>query len=84
MSPTRPEATIIPMRLTVQFDRETDGRWIASVPELSGVHVYGATRDEALSKAVALSYSVLADEVEHGERDARTVLTLTFETSEAA
>jgi hypothetical protein len=48
------------------------------------VHVYGATREEALSKAVALSYSVLADEVENGERDARTVLTLTFETSEAA
>jgi predicted RNase H-like HicB family nuclease len=72
------------MRLSVHFDREADGRWIATVPELPGVHVYGPTRDAALSKAVALSYSVLADEVEHGERDARTLLTLTFETPEAA
>jgi len=72
------------MRLTVHFDRETDDRWIATVPELPGVHVYGATRDAALSSAVALSYAVLADEVEHGERDARTLLTLTFETPAAA
>ena len=72
------------MQLTVQFDREVDGRWIASVPELPGVHVYGDTRDAALSKAVALSYSVLADEIEHGERDARTLLQVTFDTPAAA
>ncbi len=84
MSPAPAEATILPMRLTVQFDQETDGRWIATVLELPGVHVYAASRDAALSKAVALAYSVLADEVEHGERDARSVLTLTFETPEAA
>jgi predicted RNase H-like HicB family nuclease len=84
MSFNQPEVTIHSMRLTVHFDREADGRWIASVPELPGVHVYGATREAALSKAVALSYSVLADEVEHGERDARSVLNITFETPEAA
>jgi predicted RNase H-like HicB family nuclease len=72
------------MRLTARFDQESDGRCIATVPELPGVHVYGATREAVLSKAVALAYSVLADEVEHGERDARTLLTLTFETPEAA
>ncbi len=72
------------VRLTVEFDREADGRWIASVPELPGVHVYGDSRDKALAKALALSYSVLADEVEHGERDAQTLLTVTFDMREAA
>jgi predicted RNase H-like HicB family nuclease len=72
------------MRLTVEFDREADGRWIASVPELAGVHVYGDTREQALAKALALSYTVLADEVTHGERDARTLLSVTFDTREAA
>ena len=72
------------MRLTVEFDREADGRWIASVPELVGVHVYGDTRQQALAKAPSLSYTVLADEVEDGERDAQTLLSVTVDTREAA
>ncbi len=72
------------MKLTVEFDRETDGRWIASVPELAGVHVYGESRDQALAKALSLAYNVLADEVEHGERDAKTLLSMTVDTREAA
>jgi predicted RNase H-like HicB family nuclease len=72
------------VRLTVQFDREVDGRWIASVPELPGVHVYGENREQALAKALSLSYTVLADEVEHGERDVQTLLSVTFDTREAA
>ena len=66
------------MRLTVTFDVETDGRWIASVPELSGVHAYGATRDHAARAALVLALRVLADEVEHGERDAEDLAPLTF------
>jgi predicted RNase H-like HicB family nuclease len=58
-------------KLTVEFDRETDGRWIAKVPELSGVMVYGGSQDEALAKVVALARSVLADQVEHGELGAK-------------
>jgi predicted RNase H-like HicB family nuclease len=27
------------VKFTMEFDREIDGRWIASVPELAGVHV---------------------------------------------
>jgi predicted RNase H-like HicB family nuclease len=72
------------VKLTVEFDRETDGRWIASVPELAGVHVYGESRDRALAKVLSLAYSVLADEVEHGERDASTLLSVTFDMGEAA
>jgi predicted RNase H-like HicB family nuclease len=31
-------------KLRVEFDRETDGRWIAEVIDLPGVIAYGATQ----------------------------------------
>lgn len=52
---------------TVDIERETDGRWIGEVPELPGVMVYGGSRDEAVAKAKALAFRVLADRLEHGE-----------------
>lgn len=72
------------MTLTVTFDREVDGRWIASVRELPGVHVYGASREAALKKAQATAFEVLADEIEHGERDANALMSVTFVVAEAA
>jgi len=53
--------------LAVEFHRETDGRWIADIPALSGVTVYGATRKEALTAVEALALRVIADRLEHGE-----------------
>jgi len=55
------------MKLTIRFLRETDGRWIADVPELPGVTGYGATKEEAAIKAEALALRVIAEEIEHGE-----------------
>lgn len=55
------------MDFTVESERETDGRWIAEVPELPGVLAYGASQEEALAKAQALALRVLADRLEHGE-----------------
>jgi predicted RNase H-like HicB family nuclease len=49
---------------TVEFDREEDGRWIAEVPELAGVMVYGQSKKDALIKVQALAYRVLADRIE--------------------
>lgn len=72
------------MQLTAEFDRESDGRWMVSVLELPGVHAYGASREEAFRSAMALSYSVLADEIEHGERDPRSLVSLAFVEREAA
>ena len=46
---------------TVDLERESDGRWIGEVPELSGVLVYGDTREEAVAKAKALAFRVLAE-----------------------
>lgn len=55
------------MIFTVEYEQETDGRWIAEVKELPGVLVYGQTLDEAKSKVKALALRVLADRLEHGE-----------------
>ena len=53
--------------MKIEIEREDDGRWIAEIPELPGVMVYGASRNEAISKAEALALRVLADRLEHGE-----------------
>jgi predicted RNase H-like HicB family nuclease len=55
------------MHLTVETDREQDGRWIAEVPDLAGVLAYGETRDQAIARAEALALRVLADRLEHAE-----------------
>ena len=56
-----------PMHLTLEVDREEDGRWLAEVPDLAGVLAYGETRDEAIARAEALALRVLADRLDHGE-----------------
>lgn len=55
------------MHLTVETEREQDGRWIAEVPDLAGVMAYGDTRDQAIARAEALALRVLADRLEHAE-----------------
>ena len=52
------------MGLTIETEREEDGRWIADVPELPGVMVYGTTREEAVVHAEALARRVLAENIE--------------------
>lgn len=51
----------------VEIEREEDGRWIGEVTDLPGVLAYGSTRDEAVAKAKALAFRVLADRLDHGE-----------------
>ncbi|HEX7151609.1 MAG TPA: type II toxin-antitoxin system HicB family antitoxin [Thermoanaerobaculia bacterium] len=53
---------------TVEVEREEDGRWIGEVVDLPGVLTYGASREEAVAKAKALAFRVLADRLEHGEQ----------------
>ena len=55
------------MILSIETEREVDGRWLAEIPELPGVLVYGQTEDEAMARAKALALRVLADRLEHGE-----------------
>ena len=55
------------MNLVIEVEREEDGRWIAEVPDLEGVLVYGATAQEVSVKVQALALRVIADRLEHGE-----------------
>ena len=51
----------------VEVEREDDGRWIGEVLDLPGVLSYGDTREQAVARAKALAFRVLADRLEHGE-----------------
>lgn len=55
------------MNVTIECEREDDGRWLAEVPELPGVLAYGASADEAMAKVEALALRVLAERLEHDE-----------------
>ena len=52
------------MDYEIEFEREDDGRWIAEIPSLPGVMVYGGTKLEAESKVQALALRVTADQLE--------------------
>ena len=52
------------MNFSIEFEIEDDGRWIAEIPQLPGVMVYGATREEARARVEALALRVLADQIE--------------------
>ncbi|MFN6104124.1 MAG: type II toxin-antitoxin system HicB family antitoxin [Planctomycetaceae bacterium] len=53
--------------MTIEVERETDGRWLAEVLELPTVMLYAPTRDEAIARVKILALRVLADRLEHGE-----------------
>lgn len=55
------------MSLRVESEREEDGRWLAEIPQLSGVLAYGASREEAISRAEALAIQVVADRLRYDE-----------------
>jgi predicted RNase H-like HicB family nuclease len=55
------------MNLTIEIEREEDGRWIAEVIEIPGVLAYGHSREEAITQVESLALRVLADRLEHGE-----------------
>jgi predicted RNase H-like HicB family nuclease len=56
-----------PVNLSIELDREDDGRWIAEALELPGVMAYGETREEAISSTERLAIEVIADRIQHGE-----------------
>jgi len=53
--------------LKIEVEQESDGRFIAEVPQLPGVTAYGQTRKQAIEKVEALALRTLADRVEQGE-----------------
>ena len=61
------------INITIETEREDDGRWIAEAPELPGVLAYGATEDEAKRDAEILALRVRAEQLEAGETRARPI-----------
>ncbi len=55
------------MSYNIEFEQETDGRWIAEIPSLPGVMAYGETKAEAKSKVEALALRVIADRLERDQ-----------------
>ena len=53
--------------MQIEVEREDDGRWLAEIPDLSGVMAYGKTQPEAVAKVKALALRVMADRLDHGE-----------------
>jgi predicted RNase H-like HicB family nuclease len=56
--------------LSIELEREDDGRWIAEALEISGVMCYGTTREEAIGNTERLAIEVIADRIAHGETPA--------------
>jgi predicted RNase H-like HicB family nuclease len=54
------------MKLTIELDRELDGRWIAEVPELN-VLLYGDSRQDAIHRAQSAAREIVLDRIAHGE-----------------
>jgi len=53
-------------QFTIEFDRETDGRWIAEISALPGALSYGSSKEEASRKVEAIALRILADRIENG------------------
>ena len=53
--------------LTVEFDREVDGRWIAEFPRIPGAMAYGSTKREASQRVLAVALRTLADNIDEGK-----------------
>jgi predicted RNase H-like HicB family nuclease len=54
------------MKLTIELDREADGRWIAEVPELN-ILLYGASKQDAIERAQSAAREIVLDRIAHGE-----------------
>jgi predicted RNase H-like HicB family nuclease len=52
---------------TVESEQESDGRWIAEIPQIPGAMSYGSTRDEPIKRVEALGLRVRAERIEQGE-----------------
>jgi predicted RNase H-like HicB family nuclease len=65
------------VRVSIELDKEDDGRWIAEALELPGVMAYGETREEAISNTERLAIEVIADRIKHDELPA-SALSVSF------
>jgi len=57
------------LQFTVETELESDGRWIAEIPQVPGALAYGKTKEEATNKAYAIALRSIADDVEHSQEE---------------
>ena len=50
------------LRFVVETELETDGRWIAEIPQVPGALAYGKTKEEAINRAYAIALRSVATE----------------------
>jgi predicted RNase H-like HicB family nuclease len=60
------------MKLTIELDREADGRWIAEVPELN-VLLYGDSKQDAIQRAQSAAREIVLGRIAHGGMPPRSV-----------
>jgi len=58
---------------SIIFERETDSRWLAEVPELPGVMSYGASKQDAEGNVTALALRVIADRTEQVRKSPKSI-----------
>lgn len=61
------------MDFTIEYEQESDGRWLAEVSQLPGVMAYGTSSEDAMRKAEALALRVLAERLDHYESRPLTI-----------
>ena len=54
------------VKLTIELDREVDGRWIADLPELN-VLLYGNSKQDAIQRVQSAAREIVLDRIAHGE-----------------
>ncbi len=52
------------MKFNIEYEIETDGRWIAEIPSIPGAMVYGNTQKEAAAKVLELAIKAIADDID--------------------
>jgi hypothetical protein len=60
-------ANAVAMKLTLGLGRETDGRWIAEVPEWN-VLLYGDSGQEAVRRVLSGGREIVRDRIARGEQ----------------
>jgi hypothetical protein len=54
------------MKLTIELDREVDGRWIAEVPELN-ILLYSDSKSDAIDRAQSAAHEIVLDRIARSE-----------------
>lgn len=65
------------LSFSIQTEIETDGRWIAEIPEVPGALAYGATEHEAIVKSYAIALRSVADNLERLQQEPPASISVT-------